>query len=101
LVELLAAALSTFANLANVEALSSRHRAFHSNSNHNRKECAMNLKNNSRSKPKDAPLSEQYRNIGIPAVEAAARYQKQGDKAKSIGDSKQMSQGWRGTSSKR
>jgi hypothetical protein len=64
----------------------------------------MNAKNISRSKPKDVALSEQYGKIGIAAVEAAARYQKKGnkaDKAKSIGDSKQKSQGWRGTASKR
>ena len=61
----------------------------------------MNAKNMSRSKPKEAPLTEQYGKIGIAAVEAAARYQRKGDKAKSIGDSKQKSQGWRGTSAKR
>ena len=61
----------------------------------------MSAKNMSRSKPKDTPLSEQYGKIGIAAVEAAARYQQKGDKAKSISDSKQKSQPRRGTSSTR
>jgi hypothetical protein len=61
----------------------------------------MNAKNMSRSKPKEAPLTEQYGKIGIAAVEAAARYHKKGGKAQSTGDSKQKSQSWRGTSVKR
>ena len=56
------------------------------------------------SKPKSVPLTERYGKIGIAAVEAAARYQRKGDKAKSTkagGDTKQKSQVWRGTSPKR
>ena len=56
------------------------------------------------SKPKDVPLTKRYGKIGIAAVEAAARYQTKGDKAKSSaagGDAKQKRHVWRGTSPKR
>jgi hypothetical protein len=71
----------------------------------------MNAKNVFSSKPKDfgskskdLPLTKRYGKIGIAAVEAAARYQKKGDQAKSTaagGDAKQKSQVFRGTSAKR
>jgi hypothetical protein len=56
------------------------------------------------SQPKDLPLTKRYGKIGIAAVEAAARYHKKGDKAKSTaagGDAKQKRQVLRGTSPKR
>jgi len=64
----------------------------------------MNAKNAFSAKPKEVPLTKRYGKIGIAAVEAAARYQTKGDKAKSstaAGDAKQKSQVFRGTSPKR
>jgi hypothetical protein len=63
----------------------------------------MNAKSISSSKPKGVRLTERYGMIGIAAVEAAARYQKKGDKAKSIRsaeDLKQKTHLMRGTSPK-
>jgi hypothetical protein len=63
----------------------------------------MNAKNVPSSRPKGVRLTEQYGKIGIAAVEAAARYQRKGDKAKSIRsarDPKQMTHLMRGTSPK-
>ena len=64
----------------------------------------MNAKNVPSSKPKGVQLAEQYGKIGIAAVEAAARYQGKGDKAKSIRsarDSKQKTHLMRGISPKK
>ena len=52
----------------------------------------MNAKNVPSSKLKGVRLTEQYGKIGIAAVEAAALYQRKGDKAKSIRSAKDPEQ---------
>jgi hypothetical protein len=90
-------------NRCNAGALSIRKRVPRHRRKESAKESAMNAKNVPGPKPKAVPLATRYGKIGIAAVEAAARYQSKGDKAKSIkaGDPKPKSQVFRGTSPKR